>query len=526
MEPVAQYGVRGQQPALSGARLFTGDVPEQACRGLGGTAAANRGVARLVLDGQELCQYEYGDGIRQQHDDFFFVAGNESAVDYNVQRQLLQLIVEKLVGVNRQHRRPFERLQLVVGRLTVARVSGRETVFRIASEPAAERAARVEELRKLGFTWADLDGQPYWIDQLVTINAATHERLERAAAQLWAVFDKTARFVHGRRDLYALLSIPEVLWDGLDRLPLSEPGRLSRYARFDFSVSPCGDVKLLELNADTPTAYVEAAVATPWLCAQHARDGVRSVNGRMAELVRRAWSAEKPEAACCAGYGTHLEDSGTIDMLVRHSGRDMRCVDTLSLSIEDGVLKDGNGDPIGRIFMLYPKEWMGIDDGGEALAYAAETGSVVIANSYHAVLLQSKGLQAVIWGLHEIGAAMFSPAEHEAIEAYMLPTYNEPVLPGDYVSKAMFGREGGSVELYDAEGRLDAKDMDGYDTSRWFRRVYQMRADLPEVRLHAGPMRLLTGIFVIDGEPCGIVGRAGGLITGNASHFVAMGVRE
>ncbi|KIL42123.1 glutathionylspermidine synthase [Gordoniibacillus kamchatkensis] len=399
-------------------------------------------------------------------------------------------------------------------------------VFRVVSEPAADRPARVEELRKLGFTWADQDGQPYWIDQLVTIDKGTYERLVHAATLLWTVFDKAARFVHGRRDLYELLSVPEVLWDGLDRLPLSEPGRLSRYARFDFSVSSGGGIRLLELNADTPTAYVEASVATPWLCAQHAAEGVRCVNGRMPELLRRAWAAEQPEAACCAGYGTHLEDSGTIDMLVRHSGRAMRCLDTLSLSIDEGVLKDGDGQPIERIFMLYPKEWMGIDDGGEALAYAAETGHVAISNSYHAVLLQSKGLQAVIWGLHEIGVPLFSPEEHEAIEAYMLPTYNEPVLAGNYVSKAMFGREGGSVELYGAKGELDARDADGYDTSRWFRRVYQARADLPEVGLHAEPMRLLTGMFVIDGEPCGIVGRAGGLITGNASHFVAMGVRE
>jgi glutathionylspermidine synthase len=399
----------------------------------------------------------------------------------------------------------------------------REGVFRVVGEPAADRAARVRELARLGFGWADLDGEPYWIDQLVTIDEATYERLVDASSRLWDIFDKTARFVCGRHDLYELLSVPEVLWDGLDRLPLNEPGQLSRYARFDFSVSAAGGVKLLELNADTPTAYVEAAVATPWLCAQ--LDGVRSPNERLPELLRHAWAVERPEAACCAGYGTHAEDSGTIEMLARHSGLDVRCLDTLALSVDGGVMRDGDGRRIERIFMLYPKEWMGIDEGGEALAYAAETGSVVITNSYHAVLLQSKGLQAVIWGLHEIGATLYSEAEHQAIETYMLPTYNEPVLGADYVSKAMFGREGGSVELYDGEGRLDARDADGYDTSRWFRRVYQARADLPEVRLHAGSARLLTGMFVIGGVPCGIVGRAGGLITGNASHFVAMGVR-
>jgi len=39
-----------------------------------------------------------------------------------------------------------------------------------------------------------------------------------------------------------------------------------------------------------------------------------------------------------------------------------------------------------------------------------------------------------------------------------------------------------------------------------------------------GELHLLAGMFVIDGVPCGMLGRAGGLITGNASHFIALGV--
>jgi glutathionylspermidine synthase len=45
------------------------------------------------------------------------------------------------------------------------------------------------------------------------------------------------------------------------------------------------------------------------------------------------------------------------------------------------------------------------------------------------------------------------------------------------------------------------------------------------VELDAGTFHLLTGMFVIHGKPCGLLGRAGGLITGNASHFVALGVQ-
>jgi glutathionylspermidine synthase len=120
---------------------------------------------------------------------------------------------------------------------------------------------------------------------------------------------------------------------------------------------------------------------------------------------------------------------------------------------------------------------------------------------------------------------LFDSDQHEVIEMYMLPTYNSPVLKHNFVSKSMFGREGGSVQMYDDQGLMDMQDEAGFDTSQFFSRVYQERAELPHIALHCGDFHLLTGMFMINGVPCGLLGRAGGLITGNASHFVAIGVK-
>ncbi|MBB6673343.1 glutathionylspermidine synthase family protein [Cohnella nanjingensis] len=372
----------------------------------------------------------------------------------------------------------------------------------------------------MGFGWADLDGEAYWTDQLVVVPEPKYAELEAAAGRLWRVFDKAVRFVAGRHDLYAMIGIPEVLWQSLDTLEMAPEGFISRYARFDFAVSSEGEIKLLELNADTPTGYAEAAVATPWLCAQY---GARSPNARMAELVREAWAEERPDTAACVGYGSHLEDTGTIDMLVRHSGLDVACEDCLDLWVDEGVLRNAEGREIRRMFALYPKEWMAVDEGGDALAYAMETERLRLFNPPHAIVLQSKGLQALIWGLYEL-ELIFTPEERETIGRYMLPTYTKAVFDGSFVSKSMFGREGGSVSLFDAEGRLETKDEEGFDTSGLFPLVYQKRAELAKVKLANGEFHLLVGMFVINGEPCGLLGRAGGPITGNASHFVALGV--
>lgn len=396
------------------------------------------------------------------------------------------------------------------------------SVFEVRGVPHRDRAARVSQLEALGFRWADLEEEEYWLDQIVVMPRALYAELLHASTALWRILDKTVRFVAGKHEFYELLGIPDILWDTLDLLPLPPEGRISRYARFDFAIGEDGAIKLLELNADTPTGYVEAAIATPWLCQEA---GISSPNGAMAARVAAAWAVERPEAAACMAYGEHLEDSGTIEALVRHSGLDARCVDCLELWVEDGVLKDGEGVPIRRMFALYPKEWLAFDDGGEALLYAIDSGNLALFNGPHSIILQSKGLQAAAWGLFELGL-LFDEEEREAVERYMLPTYNSPVLEDSFVSKSMFGREGGSVRLYDERGELELADEDGFDTSAMFPLVYQKRAELARIRTAAGEFRLLTGMFMLDGEPGGLLGRAGGLITGNTSHFIPIGVKE
>jgi glutathionylspermidine synthase len=387
--------------------------------------------------------------------------------------------------------------------------------------PHLDRAKRVKELYELGFTWADLDDEPYWMDQIVAMESNSYKELFAASEKLWLIFDHAARFVMGKHDLYEQLSIPEVLWDGLDELEANPCPYISRYARFDFSVSLEGQIKLLELNADTPTGYVEASVATPWISQQY---DLYSPNTEMASLVKAAWAIEQPAYAACVAYGSHIEDTGTIDMLVRHSELAIPCIDCLELWVDEGILKNGQDQPIPSLFALYPKEWMSVDDGGEALSYSIENGYVELFNPLHAILLQSKGLQSIIWGLHELESELFTKEQHETIEKYMLPTYNSPVFQGSYISKSMFGREGGSVRMFNDQGELDLADQEGFDTSEFFGEVYQARAELPHLTFHNGDNHLLTGVFVINGVPCGLLGRAGGLITGNSSQFVAIGV--
>jgi len=395
------------------------------------------------------------------------------------------------------------------------------SIFEVRENSGLNRAERVAKLYELGFTWADLEDEEYWLDGIVVMPAERYEELEEASAMLWAILDKAVRYVHRKHDLYDLIGIPPILWEMLDNSEFPAEGLISRYARFDFAMANDGSIKLLELNADTPTGYVEASIATPWVCKD---GGVSSRNDRMKEYVAAAWSVEQPDTAACVGYGTHEEDSGTIEALVRHSGLDIRCVDCLDLWVDEGVVKDSEDRVIERMFALYPKEWMAVDEGGDALAYAIETGKVQLFNPPLSIILQSKGLLAVVWGMYELGL-LFDPKEREAIANYILPTYNKPIFSGNFVSKSMFGREGGSVRMFDVNGALEIEDQDGYDSSVLFPSVYQKRAEMARIQTSKGDFHLLVGMFMINGKPCGLLGRAGGLITGNTSQFIALGVR-
>src|SRR6185436_5393107 len=84
------------------------------------------------------------------------------------------------------------------------------------------------------------------------------DALEKAGNDLHELCLKAAEHVI-ETNLFHLLSIPE------DAIPFIikswERDDFSLYGRFDLAYSPGQPPKLLEYNADTPTALVEAAVA-------------------------------------------------------------------------------------------------------------------------------------------------------------------------------------------------------------------------------------------------------------------------
>jgi glutathionylspermidine synthase len=294
---------------------------------------------------------------------------------------------------------------------------------------------------------------------------------------------------------------------------------------------------MLEFNAETPTDIVEAFYVNGKVCGHF---GVRDPNAGMSEGLGTAF-AKAVAAYRARGYATerivfssvdwHDEDAGTTRYLLSQSGLSAEFVPLSQLRVfEDRVqVWDGREHtPVDLMYRLHPLEKLaeeqdpdGYPTGRHALDIVA-CGKLALVNPPAALIAQSKAVQALIWNLHE-NNDFFAPAEHAAIQQYLLPTYFENRFAGRaaYVTKPIFGREGGAVTVFGPDGVIWARDE---EANYWDQPViYQQYAELPQITvetlngLYCG--RMIFGSFLVDGQGSGVVARVGSRITGNMAYY-------
>jgi glutathionylspermidine synthase len=237
----------------------------------------------------------------------------------------------------------------------------------------------------------------------------------------------------------------------------------------------------------------------------------------------------------------HEEDAGTTKYLLQQSGLEAQFVPLADLRLDEDSLAalktDGEAWDLHRIDVLYRLHAFeklaeecdeeGFPTGAHILDLIARRRLAVV-NPPQGFLAQTKALQALIWNLHEAGE-FFTEAEQAAIARYMLPTYLENRFIGQsgYVTKPIFGREGGGVVLCDASGVAEEQDHEAFYWEQPM--IYQRRVELQPITVQTlrGTYEghLLWGSFLIDGHASALVARVGGRITGNLSYFLPVGVK-
>jgi len=371
----------------------------------------------------------------------------------------------------------------------------------------------VEQVERLGFAFHTIDGETYW-DESAAI-AFTLKEIERdiegptdAIEQLCFAFMEKAL---GHEEILTKLAIPAEHWDYIRES--WQRGERNLYGRLDLAYDGRGPAKLLEYNADTPTALFESSVVQwDWLEQAMARGAIPKGSDQFNSLHERLIAAFKGLREPLP-YRLHLtcvqgspEDKGTVDYLADcavQAGLDARFtyIEELGL-LSDGRFCDGANQPIETLFKLYPWEWMFRESYGKALS---RSGCQFIEPPWKAVL-SNKGLLACLWEME--------PGHPNLLPAFFEGDPRCATLSARHVRKPLYSREGANVTLMERGRVLDSDD------GPYGAEGYVLQDAATNLFSTEGKYAVL-GSWLVASQACGLCVREDGSpITKNTSRFL------
>jgi glutathionylspermidine synthase len=368
---------------------------------------------------------------------------------------------------------------------------------RVSTTPRRDWQKTVESQ---GMHYHTADGIPYW-DEGVYYRFTPQEvdTIEAATYALDAICLDAVQYALDH-DLLDRFLIPRPYHDLIRRS--WEEDEHAIYGRFDLAMDTGRVPKLLEYNADTPTALLEAAVVQwYWLkdcfpgCSQF-----NSIHERLLELFKelRGQSSRRFYFAAAAGS---MEDYMTVNYLrdvAIQAGFATTYLDVQKIGwhARRRVFTDLAENAIELCVKLYPWEWMFREAFGPHLC---QTKCRWFEPPWKA-LLSNKAILPLLWELN--------PRHPNLLE-----TSFEPLPGGNYVKKPMLGREGANIQIFEG-GKLVQESPGPYDGPA----VYQETCPLP---LFDDRHFALLGSWLVNGWACGMgIREDDSPITGNLSRFV------
>ncbi len=379
-------------------------------------------------------------------------------------------------------------------------------------------------LEKLGFVWhTDSDESSYLSHQLVEITEAEAAAYYEAGNTLYDMFVEAGEYVM-EHDLFHEIGIPFNLVEQIKESWENEV-HWHLYGRFDLAGGIDGEpIKLLEFNADTPTALFETAIVQWAILKQNGMDASKQFNivyDKLLENFQRLVTLEASVEAFTERYDGwrflftairgNAEEENTVRLLQHIATEagyetEFAFMDEVELSGEEGIFYQDEAYELW--FKLIPWEDIAIEESelGALLGDIIANQKAIIFNPSYTLMFQSKGIMKILWDLYP---------NHPLL----LETSFEPLEGQKQVKKPIFGREGGSVAILDEEGRELLAEQGEYDA---FSSIYQSYVALPADQSGA---RYQAGLFYAY-ESCGVGFRKGGEIMNNMSKFVGHVVKS
>ncbi len=374
-------------------------------------------------------------------------------------------------------------------------------------------------LESLGFVWhTDSDETPYVSDKLVVLTPQEAEAYYEAGNTLYEMFIEAAQHVIDN-NLFHEIGIPFNLVE-LIKESWENDIHWHLYGRFDLAGGIDGKpIKLLEFNADTPTALFETAIVQWAMLKQNGMEETAQFNGvyealldnfkRLVTLSEDVTGFEERYEGwkfLFASIRGNSEEENTVRLLQHIATEagyetEFAYIDEVEFDEKEGIFF--NGQQYELWFKLIPWEDIALEEPDLAmmLTNIIKNQKAIIFNPAYTLLFQSKGLLAILWQLYP---------DHPLL----LETSFEPLGTERMVQKPVFGREGESVRILDEHGCFIEGEKSGeYDSHKM---VFQEYVELPS---DIEGSSYQAGLFYAY-ESCGVGFRKGGKILDNMSKFV------
>ncbi|MEN8727599.1 MAG: glutathionylspermidine synthase family protein [Sulfurovum sp.] len=381
----------------------------------------------------------------------------------------------------------------------------------------------IDYLESLGFVWhTDSDETSYISDELVLISEKEAEAYYEATNTLYDMVVAAAEHVI-ENNLFHEIGIPFNLVEMIKESWESDV-HWHLYGRFDLAGGIDGQpIKLLEFNADTPTALFETAIIQWAMLKQNNLEEESQFNALYESLVdnfKRLVTLEEDVSDFEERYDGwnflfssvrgNSEEENTVRLLQHIATEagfqtEFAYIDDIEFSAEEGIFYENKNYELW--FKLIPWEDIALEESDLAmlLTNIIKNQKAIIFNPAYTLLFQSKGLLKILWDLYP---------NHPLL----LETSFEPLKGQKQVKKPVFGREGGSVSILDENANEIETIAGDYDNHKM---VYQAYTELVT---DTQKNSYQAGVFYAY-EACGLGFRKGGKILNNMSKFLGHIIR-
>ncbi len=374
-----------------------------------------------------------------------------------------------------------------------------------------------EYLEELGFLWhTDSDNTSYIANEVVVVTQDEAQNYYSAVNELYDMFVEAGDYII-KNNLFHEVGIPFNLVE-LIKESWESDVHWHLYGRFDLAGGIDGKpIKLLEFNADTPTALFESAIIQWAILKQNGLDQKAQFNfiyealkDNFKRLVTLQESVDNFEELyegwrfLFSSIKDNLEEENTVRLLQHiaiEAGFDTEFAYIDEVEFDNsGIYYNENKYELW--FKLIPWEDIAIQEPDLAmlLSNIVKNQEAIIFNPAYTLMFQSKAILKILWDIYP---------NHPLL----LETSYEPLKGKKQVQKPIFGREGESINIISADGKVVASNLGDYDNHKM---IYQEFTELPKD--NRGNF-YQAGVFYAY-EACGVGFRRGGEILNNMSKFV------